>query len=617
MVYMMKKRINDTIEILAPAKNLEYGKEAVLAGADSVYIGTPKFSLRKYQANSLEDINELIKFAHKYYARVYAAVNCLLFTDDDLMYAENLIKDLYKMGIDGIIVQDKGILELEIPPVPVILSTNAMCFTKEEALFYEKCGVSKIVLPRELSSAEIKDITQNTNIEIEAFCCGFLCAGISGNCYLAYTESLKNTKSCSSWHYLASNHGVCPERCMGNWTLKDAGGNIIRENDRLLNVEFLDLLDELERLFDTGVSSFKIAGREKDLKHVKNLTAMYSMKADEIAAKKGIKRISSGRTILGFTPGKYKNFNKGFTDFFLNGRKKEMYSKYDVIGEPAGIVKECSGNSFIIDTDIKISIGDKFRYKTGENPVKTFEIENVQGNKYTAKDLNDDITGIQIYRYYNFEGFREAESSENYRVISVKLSFSDTHVKAEDEDGNTVSMPYKKGSVKLENPVKDLHYLNKDCEFLIDEVCAEKGVYIDDKEEFRNALFALLRLERGKNRPVRKAEIVKNNEPYYKKELSYLDNVTNKKSEAFFRRHGVQKIAAGLETSADIKDKRVFTSKYCLRNELGVCSKTNPQNMPKLPWTIEQLESGISYKIDFDCSSCRMYFYCNDEDIIK
>ena len=298
-----------TIEILSPGKNLFYSKEAIRCGADAIYIGAPKFSLRHEQANTMEDIKQLVEYAHRYWAKVYIPLNCLLYTDEDIELTKKMIKEFYEMGIDGLIVQDIGILELDLPPIPIILSTNAMCFTKEDAQFYEKCGVTRIVLPRELTFEEIKDITDNSNIEIETFCYGFLCVGYSGNCYLAYSESLKNTKSSDKSHYLASNHGVCPERCMGNWTLKDKNGNVIKENDRLLNLRFLSLNNDMPRLFDLGVDSFKIAGREKDLKHVKNSTAIFSRTADMIAKSRGIKRASSGRVILGFKPDLYKNFN--------------------------------------------------------------------------------------------------------------------------------------------------------------------------------------------------------------------------------------------------------------------------------------------------------------------
>lgn len=602
-----------TIEILSPGKNLFYSKEAIRCGADAIYIGAPKFSLRHEQANTMEDIKQLVEYAHRYWAKVYIPLNCLLYTDEDIELTKKMIKEFYEMGIDGLIVQDIGILELDLPPIPIILSTNAMCFTKEDAQFFEKCGVTRIVLPRELTFEEIKDITDNSNIEIETFCYGFLCVGYSGNCYLAYSESLKNTKSSDKSHYLASNHGVCPERCMGNWTLKDKNGNVIKENDRLLNLRFLSLNNGLPRLFDLGVDSFKIAGREKDLKHVKNSTAIFSQTADMIAKSRGIKRASSGRVILGFKPDLYKNFNKGFTDFFLNGRKKENYSKYTLVGSYVGHAVDVKENSFKLDTDIKLHKGDKLRYQKNEDAVKTIAVIDEKDGIYYTEALKDDISDLKLYRYIDFEGFKEVEESVNYRVISVKLEFEGKKVRATDEDNNRVEIEYNKGVKRLENPQKELFNLDVECEFVIDKVNAKEDVYIDNVIDFRDEIFDLLRKERAKNRPVKQGKVIKNNEPYYKKELTYLANVTNKCSEAFFRRHGVEKIEAGLETDANIEGKRIFSARYCLRNELGLCSKTKPKEVPLMPWRIKQIESDIEYRVEFDCNKCEMYFYCDKQ----
>jgi len=609
-------RNKETIEILSPGKNLHYAKEAIRCGADSIYIGAPKFSLRHEQGNSMEDIRELVSFAHKYWARVYIPLNCLLYSDEDISLAKQMINEFYEMGIDGLIVQDIGILELDLPPIPIILSTNAMCFKKEEVQFFEKCGVSRIVLPRELTFEEIKDITENSNIEIETFCYGFLCVGYSGNCYLSYVENLKKTNSSDKAHYLASNHGVCPERCMGNWTLKDANGNIIRENDRIFNLHYLNLCEEMENLFDIGVDSFKIAGREKDLKHVKNSTAIFSEEANRIANKKGIKRLSSGRVILGFTPDINKNFNKGFTDFFLRGRKKEMYSKYHLVGENVGKVIKYKDNSFNLDSNIKLNIGDKLRYQIDNEQVKTIEITGAENNKYQIKPVQDDLNGLELFRYINVEGFKEVEESVNYRVISINVTISGNknnyEITATDEDKNEIKMSYPIGNKPIENIQKALFKLDIDCEFAIDEVKAKETVFIDDTEDLKNKIFELLRVERAKNRPVMKGQIVKNNVPYYKKELTYLANVTNSCTKAFYERHGVEKIDPGLETGIPLEGKRVFSSRYCLRNELGVCSKTKPERIPPLPWKLEQLENGNKFKVEFDCSKCSMYLYLDE-----
>lgn len=600
------------IEILSPGKNLFYAKEVIKCGADAVYIGPPKFSLRHEQGNSMDDIKELIEFAHRYWAKIYIPLNCLLYTEEDTKLAQKMIDEFYNIGVDGIIVQDIGILELDLPPIPIILSTNAMCYTKEDAKFFENCGVDRIVFPRELTFEEIKEIAEYSNIKLETFCYGFLCVGYSGNCYLAYVENLHKSKSSDIAHYKASNHGVCPERCMGHWTLKDADGNIIRENDRLLNLRFLSLNEEeISKLIDVGVDSFKIAGREKDLKHAKNTAAYYSDMANRIAKAKGLKRASSGHSIISFKPELYKNFNKGYTNFFFDGRKKEMYSNYDLVGEYISKVIDYKDNSFSLETAKELNVGDKLRYKKGNEIVKTIEIIDKKDDRYYIKPIEDDISNLDLYRYINSVGFEEVENSVNYRVISVEISIEKKNdkyiISAKDEDENIVSTDWNIGQTKI--GIEDFQYqLNEDCEFIVDKFFGD-NVKIDDVESLRVELFKLLRTEREKNRPIHRHQALKNDYPFYKKELTYLNNVTNTCCENFYKRHGVEKIEAGLETSQDLRGRRVFTSRYCLRNELNLCSKTKPENIPPLPWTIEQIESGEEFDVEFDCRNCKMYFY--------
>lgn len=620
MSVVKSEKCPESIEILSPGKNLFYAKEAIKCGADAIYIGASKFSLRYQQGNTIDDIRELVEYAHKYWVKIYIPINCLLFTDDDVNEIKEMINAFYEMGVDGLIIQDIGILELDLPPIPIILSTNTGCYTKDDAKFFENCGVSRIVLPRELSYAEIKDITDNSNIKIETFCYGYLCVGYSGNCYLAYVENLLRSKSADTAHYKASNFGVCPERCMGNWTLKDADGNVIRENDRLFNIKYLNLADEIGRLVDIGVDSFKIAGREKDLKHVKNSTAMFSKIANKVAKEKNIKRSSSGRTILGFEPDFSKNFNKGFTDFFFNGRKCEMYSKYHLVGDLAGKVSDFKENSFILENaNFELNTGDKLRYKIGDNQVKTVEIIDVKDNRYFINAISDDLSGLELYRYINENGFKEVENSVNYRVISVDISIEENAnsylVKATDEDDNTISVNVKKSdeNTSCEELLKKLQELDENCEFFAEKIDFVGEKLSVDVKSFKDAVFAELRKERAKNRPIERCQVVKNDYPYYKKDLTYLANVTNEYTKAFFKRHGVENIEPALESCENLDGKRVFSSRYCLRYELGYCSKAHKSDVPPMPWKLEQLENGNKFTVGFDCKKCSMYL-CLDEE---
>ena len=297
-----------------------------------------------------------------------------------------------------------------------------------------------------------------------------------------------------------------------------------------------------------------------------------------------------------------------------------MYSKYHIVGSNIGKVIESDNNYFILDSDISLSVGDKLRYKADNKPVQTIEIIEKEDNKYYAKGINDNLTGLDLYRYIDVKGFKEVEESVNYRVISVQLEIEEKNnkynIKATDEDKNSIELIYdiEKNVIPKDKIQKLLFKLDQECEFVIDDVISQKDIKIDNLELFKDKIFELLRKERAKNRPIDKVQVEKNNYPYYKKEISYLGNVTNSCTKAFYERHGVEKIEPGLETGLDLEGKKVFSSRYCLRNELDLCSKQNPKNIPPLPWTLEQIESNIKFRIEFDCSKCSMYLYLINEE---
>ncbi len=610
----MAKR-NICIEIQAPGKNFEYAKEAIKCGADTIYIGAPKYSMRHDYGNALDDIKKLVEYAHRYWAKVYVPINCLLYTDKDFEEMKSLIWELYEIGVDAFIVVDVGILELDLPPVPIFLGTNTGCFTKEVCKFFEDVGVYRIIFPRELTYNEIREISEYTNIDLEVFCYGYLCVGYSGKCYLSYAENLSMGKSVEQSHYNSANHGVCTERCMSCYDLFDADGRLIVENDRLLNLRFLNLPEETIKLVDAGVYSFKIAGREKDLKHVKNSVANYNIIANDVVSKrKNVKRLSSGRCILGFEPDFSKNFTKGLTDFFFYGRKKEMYSKDVLVGTRVGKVVNFKNNQFMLDNDeYKLTKGDRLRYKVENQHVKSLEITDEKNGLYTCSDIKDDINGLELYRYIYTEGFKEVEDSVNYRVISVTLNIEEKEggyiISAKDEDDNKISIEIQKGSMLIKkDDIKDKFFvINDDIEFVIDFVNSKTDIYIESVETVRTVLFEKLREERAKNRPVIKCEIKKNNIPYPKKHLTYLDNVTNSYAEKFYRRHGVEQIDTAMENTENIEGMKVFNSRYCLKYELGYCSKTNPKDMPKEPWIIQNKVNNNKFKVECDCKNCEMH----------
>lgn len=296
------------VELLAPAKDKETAIAAINCGADAVYIGASEFGARKAVPNSLDDIKEVVNYAHKFYAKVHVTINTIL-TDNELEQAQTLIHKLYEAGVDAIIVQDMGILKLaaegKLPPIALHASTQCDNRTLEKVKFFENLGVSRVILARETSLDRIKEICANTNCEIETFIHGALCVSYSGQCYLSYAIGGRS-----------ANRGECAQPCRKKYSLIDDKGNILAQDKHLLNLRDFNASGHIEELVNAGVKSFKIEGRLKDINYVKNVVAFYRREIDKYAQK-----ISSGRIEYDFEPDVNKSFNRGFTDYFLEGRK--------------------------------------------------------------------------------------------------------------------------------------------------------------------------------------------------------------------------------------------------------------------------------------------------------
>ena len=310
---MIKQR---KIELLAPAKNLECGIEAINHGADAVYIGAPKFGARAAAVNSLEDIEALVQHAHLYNARIYVTVNTIL-KEEELKETEEMIHALYRIGVDALIVQDMGITKLNLPPIPLHASTQMDNRTPEKVKFLWEAGFRQVVLARELSLREIKKIHESCpEVPLEVFVHGALCVSYSGQCYVS--------QACFG---RSANRGECAQFCRLPFSLVDADGKVIVKDKHLLSLKDMNQNDELEQLLDAGASSFKIEGRLKDVSYVKNVTAAYRQKLDAIFARRPeYVRASSGTCSFDFKPQLDKSFSRGFTHYFLHGRDKEIFS---------------------------------------------------------------------------------------------------------------------------------------------------------------------------------------------------------------------------------------------------------------------------------------------------
>ena len=381
------------IELLAPAKNLECGIAAVDHGADAIYIGAPRFGARAAAGNSLEDIAELVRYAHVYNVRIYVTVNTIL-KDEELKDTEKMIWDLYRAGVDALIVQDMGLLELNLPPIPLHASTQMDNRTPQKVRFLAEAGFRQVVLARELSLVEIGNIHHACpDVPLEVFVHGALCVSYSGQCYVS--------QACFG---RSANRGECAQFCRLAFYMVDADGKSIVRNKHLLSLKDLNQSEELEQLLDAGASSLKIEGRLKDVSYVKNVTAYYRQKLDSVfKRRKEYIRASSGKVKLEFKPQLDKSFSRGFTNYFLFDRNKDIFS-FDTpksLGEEMGTVKEIRGNYLTVAGIKSFNNGDGVCFLDQTGKLQGFRINRVENNKLFPQEMPRIKPRTILYRNFD------------------------------------------------------------------------------------------------------------------------------------------------------------------------------------------------------------------------
>ena len=405
------------IELLAPAKNVEIGQQAILHGADAVYIGAPRFGARSTAGNSIADLTRLIDFAHRFDARVYITLNTIL-RDDELRDAERLIHELYKIESDALIVQDMGITRLDIPPIALHASTQADNRTPEKVKFLEQCGFSQVVLARELSLGQINEIARSVQVPLEVFVHGALCVSYSGQCYLSEAMCGRS-----------ANRGECAQYCRLPYTLIDGKGNVIAKDKHLLSLRDLNQSDRLEELLDAGVSSFKIEGRLKDMAYVKNCTAYYRQELDKIFKRRPEYRTAStGHSSIEFTPRLEKSFNRGFTHYFLDGRTPEPIASPDTpksLGEYVGKVKQSDKNTFTIAGLTPIHNGDGLCFANNKGEFEGVRVNRVEGNRIFPASRIEITPHTVLYRNFDFEFDKRLSRPSADRRIDVEITLYD------------------------------------------------------------------------------------------------------------------------------------------------------------------------------------------------
>lgn len=589
----MERKNHTKVELLAPAQNLACAKAAIIYGADAVYIGANSFGARKNASNNLEDIKELVNFAHKYNVKIYVTVNTIL-NDNELKEAEKLINELYKIKVDALIIQDMGLLELNLPPIELHASTQCNIRTLEKVKFFEDIGIKRAVLARELSLEKIKEIKQNTNIELECFIHGALCVSYSGNCYMsAYIGGR------------SANRGECAQACRKKYSITDEKGNFIIKDKYLLSLKDLCLKDYIKELVDTGVKSFKIEGRLKDEAYVKNVVLYYRKLLDEFD------KTSDGVILSDFEPDINKTFNRGYTTYFIEKNKYDIFN-FDTpksTGEFLGVAYKISKNGFGINTDKKISNGDGLCFFV-DGELKGCYVNKIENNIiYPNIILKNLKTGDKIYRNFDIEFEKTVKNSKTKRLIKTDLVINDKEIILNDGI-YSVKIPYRFDEIaqnkeKMIENIKASFKKTGDSIFYIDEIQIKTDkipfLKISYMNELRRKLFEFLEEKRVENYKTNFFEKTKYTK--YRDEFKdYRLNIHNKKAKEFYEKCEVKNIEYSPESTKDFKNKEIMRTKHCLRRALNLCLKKG--NADKLWFLID--EKNKKYPLLFDCKNCEM-----------
>ena len=603
---MIKQR---PIELLAPAKNLECGIEAINHGADAVYIGAPRFGARAAAGNSIEDIKALVEHAHLYNARIYVTVNTILH-DEELPETEKMIWELYRAGVDALIIQDMGITRLNLPPIALHASTQMDNRTPEKVKFLSDIGFRQVVLARELSLDEIKKIHDTCpETLLEVFIHGALCVSYSGQCYVS--------QAC---YGRSANRGECAQFCRLAFDLVDSNGKTIEQNKHLLSLKDMNQSDNLEALLDAGATSLKIEGRLKDVSYVKNVTAYYRQKLDSIFKyRKEYVRASSGTVKTTFTPQLDKSFSRGFTDYFLRGRNPGIFSfsTPKSLGEEVGTVKEIRGNYFTVAGVKSFNNGDGLCYIDDNGRLQGFRVNRVENNKLFPQDMPRLKPKTRLYRNFDqeFEKLMQKKSAE--RKIAVDICLAENNfgftLSFTDEDDNSVSITLERAKEPARTPQAD--NLRNQLSKLGNTPFEANDIKIDLSDNWfipsselselrRNAVEKLLEARRiNYRREVFRLKESKTKFPV--STLTYLGNVMNSSAAEFYKNHGVLKVMPAFEKEQP-KDAVLMFCKHCIRYSMGWCPVHHKVRSPfREPYYLVSSD-GRRFRLEFDCKQCQM-----------
>lgn len=618
------------IELLAPARDAATARAAIMHGADAIYIGAPSHGARAAASNSLDDLRSLVDMAHSFNVRIYATVNTLVY-DHELSAVERMVRGLYTIGVDALIVQDMALLRLDIPPIELHASTQCDIRTPERAQFLAECGFSQLVLPREMSVDEMRRVRRALppEVALEAFVHGALCVSYSGDCQAGFAT-----------HGRSANRGECPQICRLPYSLTDMDGNTLAPRGHFLSMRDLNRSASLEAMLHAGISSFKIEGRLKEPNYVKNITAFYHRALNEIIARNPDQwqRASAGGIRLLFDPDPAKSFNRGFTTYFTDGIPAARVAMASVdspkwTGEVVGKVLSTGARSLRVRASRELHNGDGLGFYDAAGNFFGFRLNRVDGaTLHTATAIPAVAPGTPLRRNRDKQRDDMMEGSTAQRSIGIDVTFDITPdrrptLTATDCRGNRVGVatPEPCDAVgPARSPQSDPR--RKTIEKTGDTIyCVQ--TYTDRAPDCFVPMSVVAQLRRDLTDALDSAQRTTYRFGYRRTEnrtaifpeprLSYHNNVANRLARDFYLDHGVESIEPALEVAPDnhVTDgTRVMTTRYCLRRELGECLTRDPKisrRFPDGPLLLRPCDNAgdFSLRVDFDCARCQCHIY--------
>ena len=595
------------IELLIPARDLHSGQVAIQHGADALYVGASRFGARQAASNPLSDLGALIRYAHLYGSKVHVTVNTLLF-DDELEEARKLVWQLYEMGADALIIQDLGILKMDLPPIALHASTQCHNHSLERVRMLEQAGFKRAILAREMDLDTIRDIRENSSIELETFVHGALCVCYSGQCYISRMMTGRS-----------GNRGECAQICRTLFDLQDAHGKTLLKDKHLLSLRDMNRSAYLADLMDAGVVSFKVEGRLKDENYVKNITAYYRRILDQIlSGKPDLVKSGSGQTTIFFEPDPKKTFNRGYTSYFVAGQREKMAS-FDTpkaMGRRIGMLRQDDRGQLLYEGGETIVNGDGLCFVNKNGELEGFFVNGVSGKRIISHKPLSEFKQVDLYRNVDKDFEKKLEGKSAERKIAVDMVFSETEngfcLLLKDEDGVGISVSTEIEKTPAHKPEMADGQLRASLSKLGNTPFRLRDLDVQASGFFLPTSFLnKLRTEAAEKLSAARIErfLPKDSPLAYKpvrmlESADYKRNITNELHRVVYEDFGAKQIEYGLDKTQDYNGKELMVCKYCLRYELGLCSKN--KDVRKVAYPLYITNGKHKFQLQFDCRNCEM-----------